>query len=172
MGQKSRIDEKRDLAEKLFEEHGSAIFRFALRLAGNRAVAEDLTSDTILVALEKVQRNEGISLTRNYLLGIALNKWRRIRPSRSESLSNMVASNATNLDQLLDLERAFRTLPRNLQEAFVLVKAEGLTSKEASEILKIPQGTVQARTHDAVHRMRKALTDIPISTPIFSEAKP
>ena len=150
MGQKSRIDEKRDLAEKLFEEHGSAIFRFALRLAGNA----------------------GVSRTRSYLLGIALNKWRRIRPSRSESLSDMVASNATNLDQLLDLERAFRTLPRNLQEAFVLVKAEGLTSKEASEILKIPQGTVQARTHDAVHRMRKALTDIPISTPILSEAKP
>ena len=172
MGQKLRTDEKRKLAEELFSEHGSAVFRFALRLAGNRAVAEDITSDTILVALEKVQRNEGLDLTRNYLFGIALNKWRRIRPARTESLSDMVAADATNVDQLLDLERAFRTLPRALQESFVLVKAEGLTSKEAAEILKIPQGTVQSRVHDAVHHMRNVLQEPIATTNIFSEVKP
>ncbi len=172
MGQKLRTDEKRILAEKLFKEHGSAIFRFALRLSGNRAIAEDITSDTILVALEKVQRNEDIDLTRNYLFGITLNKWRRTRRSPTQSISDMVAADATNLDQLLDLERAFRTLPRALQEAFVLVKAEGLTSKEAAGILKIPQGTVQSRVHDAVHHMRNVLHEPLAPTNIFSEVKP
>ncbi|MEI8281090.1 MAG: RNA polymerase sigma factor [Armatimonadota bacterium] len=172
MGQKLRTEEKRILAQKLFEEHGAAVFRFALRLAGNRTVAEDITSDTILVALEKVQRNESIDLTRNYLFGITINKWRRTRPSPSQTISEMLAADATNLDQLLDLERAFRTLPQALQEAFVLVKAEGLTSKEAAEILKIPQGTVQSRVHDAVHQMRNILHEPLAPTAIFSEVKP
>ena len=72
----------------------------------------------------------------------------------------------------MDLEQAFRTLPQALQESFVLVKAEGLSSKEAAEILKIPQGTIQARVHDAVHRMRDLLTEKPVVKPILSEIKP
>ena len=172
MGKKESTEKKRILAEKLFEEHGNAIFRFALRLAGNRAVAEDITADTVLVVLEKVQHDQNLVLTRNYLFGITLNKWRRQRLVRTDPISDMVASESPNLDQLLDLERAFRSLPRALQEAFVLVKAEGFTSKEASDILGIPQGTVQSRTHDAVHRMRIALREEPITIPIFSEANP
>lgn len=172
MRQKRTIAEKEELASKLFDEHGTAIFRFALRLSGNRAVAEDITSETILASLQRVRRDGPCELSRNYLFGIALNKWRRCRPLACESISELVASTAPNIESLLDLEHAFRTLPRSLQESFVLVKAEGLTSKEAAEILQIPQGTVQARVHDAVHRMREILTEKPIVKPIFSEIKP
>lgn len=172
VGQKNTADERRNLAERLFDEHGNAVFRFALRLCGNQAIAEDITSDTILVALQKVKQPDGAPLTRNYLFGITVNKWRRLRPAPVEPISELISAHSSDIDQLIDLEQAFRKLPPALQESFILVKAEGLTSKEAAEILKIPQGTVQARTHEAVHRMRSDLTDIPRITPKFSEAKP
>jgi len=171
MGQKLETDQKREIAEALWEEHGAAIYRFALRLSGNRALAEDLASETILAALEALPKVDQSQLHRSYLFGITVNKWRRVRRISTEPIGNLVAAEATNVDSLIDLERAFRQLPRNLQEAFVLVKAEGLTSKEAAEILQIPQGTVQARTHEAVHRMRHMLgTEVPIPTTL-REAK-
>ena len=168
MGQKNTADERRNLAQRLFDEHGNAVYRFALRLCGNRTVAEDITSDTFLAALQKDEQN----LSRNYLFGIALHKWRRTRRVRTEPITDLITAKASNLDQLLDLEQAFRKLPPALQESFILVKAEGLTAKEAAEILKIPQGTVQARTHEAVHRMRNDLSETPKITPHLSEAKP
>ncbi|MCO5296222.1 MAG: RNA polymerase sigma factor [Fimbriimonadaceae bacterium] len=141
------------------------MYRFALRLSGNRSVAEDLASETILAALQRLHRNADEPLHRAYLFGIVVNKWRRVRRIRTDAIDDLVASNSPNLAALIDLERAFRQLPPKLQEVFVLVKAEGFTSKEAAEVLRLPQGTVQARVHEAVHRMRRLLgVEIPVST--------
>lgn len=156
MRQKLDTESRREIAERLWEEHGTAVYRFALRLSGNRLVAEDLTGDTILAALEMLSRQKQ-ELHRAYLFGIVVNKWRRVRRVSLEPISDLIAADSPQVDMLIDIEQAFRQLPRPLQEAFVLVKAEGFTSKEAAEILKIPQGTVQARTHEAVHRMRGSL---------------
>jgi DNA-directed RNA polymerase specialized sigma24 family protein len=35
----------------LYRHHATALFRFALRLTGNRAAAEDLVADTFVVAV-------------------------------------------------------------------------------------------------------------------------
>ena len=48
MGQKPSDEARRDAAERLWDEHGAAIYRFALRLSGNRSVAEDIAGETIL----------------------------------------------------------------------------------------------------------------------------
>lgn len=157
MRQKLDTESRREIAERLWEEHGTAVYRFALRLSGNRLVAEDLTGDTILAALESIHRLDPDQFHRGYLFGIVVNKWRRVRRVSLEPISDLIAADSPQVDVLIDIEQAFRQLPRPLQEAFVLVKAEGFTSKEAAEILKIPQGTVQARTHEAVHRMRGSL---------------
>ena len=41
------------------------------------------------------------------------------------------------------LAGALEGLPYDLREAFLLVKAEGLTYREAAEVLGAPQGTIQ-----------------------------
>jgi RNA polymerase sigma-70 factor (ECF subfamily) len=158
MGQKLDTEAKREIAERLWEEHGVAIYRFALRLSGNRLVAEDLAGETILASLESMDRVGESQNPRRYLLGIVVNKWRRTRRISLEPISEIIAADSPHVEVLMDIEKAFRKLSRPLQEAFVLVKAEGFTSKEAAEILKIPQGTVQARVHEAVHRMQGHLT--------------
>ncbi len=157
MGPKLSADEKRQFAERLWNEYGPSIYRFALRLSGNRAVAEDIVGETILAALQAMRRLEPERIHRGYLFGIALNRWRRTRRAAPDPLEELVAAESPWRDSMIDLERAFRLLPRSLQEAFVLCKAEGMTSKEAAEILGIPQGTVQARTHEAILRLRQTL---------------
>ena len=157
MGHKPSDEARRDAAERLWDEHGAAIYRFALRLSGNRSVAEDIAGETILAVLETLGRRDSPQLHLGYLFGIALNKWRRHTRIASDPPSELVAAGSEGLEALIDLEEAFQKLPRRLQEAFVLVKAEGFTSREAAEILRLPQGTVQAQVREAVHRMRSAL---------------
>ena len=157
MGQEPSTAAKQEIAERLWDEHGAAVYRFALRLSGNRSVAEDIAGETILAALEALQRRNPDQLHRAYLFGIVVNKWHRVRRVEPDPITELLASKAANLDSLIDFERAFRQLPPKLQEVFVLVRAEGVTSREAAEVLSLPQGTVQARVHEAVHRMRRTL---------------
>lgn len=158
MGQKLSSEEWNSLAERLFDQHGEAVFRFAFRLSGNRSQAEDITSETILAALQVISKVGEGGLSRAYLFGISLNKWRRSRSAPLEPIPDMVAAEAVDIEGMMDLEKAYRLLPRILKEAFVLVKAEGFTAKEAAAILNVPQGTVQSRVHEAVQQMRISLT--------------
>ncbi|MBI1331997.1 MAG: sigma-70 family RNA polymerase sigma factor [Armatimonadetes bacterium] len=170
MGPKLGGDEKKRLAAALWDDHGAAVYRFALRLTGNRSIAEDLVGETILAALQSARRKPIEEMHRSYLFGITLNRWRRLRHIPTEPIDDLVSSEAVDMDSLLDLERAFRALPKSLQEAFVLVKAEGFTSKEAAEILRLPQGTVQSRVHEAVHRLRDQLEIEPLTPTKLHEA--
>lgn len=165
----SQNDQK--IAEQLWDDHGVAIYRFALRLSGNRTVAEDLTGETILGALEVLRKGK-VEINRNYLFGITLNRWRKVRRVRTEPIEDLVAPDSPNRDALIDLERAFRKLSRPLQMAFILVKGEGLTYKEAALILNIPQGTVQGRVSEAIQAMRVRLGEKPSTLPILQEVKP
>jgi hypothetical protein len=57
------------------------------------------------------------------------------------------------------LEAAMSRLPEHLREALVLVKAEGLTYREAAAVLEVPQGTVQFHVSQALKQMRKLLSE-------------
>ena len=167
MGQR---DEQREVAEGLWDNHGNAVYRFALRLSGNPTLAEDLTSETILGAMQAIRKGR-TDIHRGYLFGITLNKWRKSRRVEAASIDDLVALDAPDRGSLVDLERAFRKLSRAHQEAFVLVRAEGFTSREAAEILGIPQGTVQARVHEATHQMRHLLSEPSPVAPHLMEVK-
>ncbi len=39
------------------------------------------------------------------------------------------------------------------------MKAEGLTHREAAEVVGVPQGTVQSRVHEAILRLRTLLSE-------------
>ncbi|HLO98120.1 MAG TPA: RNA polymerase sigma factor [Fimbriimonas sp.] len=171
MGQKLSREEWNSLAESLFDEHGESVYRFAFRLSGNRSQAEDVTSETILAALQAISKVGVTGVTRPYLFGIALNKWRRSRSAPLAPISDLVETEAIDIEGMMDLEIAFRRLPKVLKESFVLVKAEGFTSKEAAEILKVPQGTVQSRVHEAVSQMRGTLSSDQIAHASLKEVK-
>jgi RNA polymerase sigma-70 factor (ECF subfamily) len=56
------------------EEHGDALFRFALIRVRSREMAEDLVQDTLLAALRAKDRFAGRSSVRTWLTGILKNK--------------------------------------------------------------------------------------------------
>ncbi|UCH53244.1 MAG: sigma-70 family RNA polymerase sigma factor, partial [Pseudomonadota bacterium] len=56
------------------DEHGDALYRFALLRVRNSTVAEDLVQDTLLAGLQGKTRFAGGSSVRTWLIGILKNK--------------------------------------------------------------------------------------------------
>lgn len=151
--------------QALYAQHGSRIYRFCLRLCGSAADAEDLTQDVFLGAFQGRDKFEGRSSVQTWLYQIALNCWRHSRrtPRLAMATAEDAAQARPNLEQTVTdsmaLTCALSSLPPDLRETFLLVRAEGFTYREAAQVLGIPQGTVQWRVHEASRRLRALLTE-------------
>ena len=99
---------------------------------------------------------------RTWLYGIAVNLVRRSRRRLAlERALRLAPPPAADPDGRLDLDRAVDALPDRLSAPFLLVKAEGMTAAEAGAVLNLPEGTVRAQVHEAVHRLRADLAPRP-----------
>jgi RNA polymerase sigma-70 factor, ECF subfamily len=152
------------LAPQQLLEHKDRIYRLALRLcSGCVAEAEDITQEALVAALKTLPLFLGKAKLTTWLYTVTIRTWRahQKRP-RLETVPLLEGEGGTHSEDTalrLDLDRALGTLPLPQREAFVLVKAEGWTHKEAAKILGIPQGTVQARVFEATRRLREQLSE-------------
>ncbi|MBC7809409.1 MAG: RNA polymerase sigma factor [Akkermansiaceae bacterium] len=152
----------------LYDAHADWLFRLCLRLCGYcHAEAEDLAQEVLVAVFQSLPRFAGRARLTTWMYAVAIRTRRKHlsrRPPASVSLStaNGSAAPTTELEDRLTrigVEAALIALPDTLRESFVLVKAEGLTHKEAAHLLGIPMGTVQARVHEAARRLRIALSE-------------
>jgi RNA polymerase sigma-70 factor (ECF subfamily) len=87
------------------DEHGDALFRFALLRVKDPGVAEDLVQETFLSALKGIDRFKGGSTLRTWLIGILKHKViDHFRKNRPEVLS----SDLSTLDNETEAERLER----------------------------------------------------------------
>ena len=151
-----------------YEAHADAVFRLSLRLCGGRrADAEDVAQEALIAALAALPRFAGRARLTTWLHTITVRTWRRhcaqqgvVLPSYDEAAPAARGTAPGDEDRRLTrmtIDAAVAALPDALREAFVLVKVEGLTHREAARVLETPQGTVQARVHEAARRLRAAL---------------
>ncbi len=61
-------------AESWLDQHGNALFRYALRRVRESSVAEDLVQETLLAALKAFDRFQGRGSERTWLIGILKHK--------------------------------------------------------------------------------------------------
>jgi RNA polymerase sigma-70 factor, ECF subfamily len=148
----------------LLLEHKDRVYRLALRLsAGCVAEAEDITQETLVAALKTFPLFLGKARLTTWLHTVTVRTWRarqKRTPHTTESLDER--EGCVMLEDIalrLDLDHAIRALSPPQREAFVLVKAEGWTHKEAAKILGVPQGTIQARVFEATRRLRELLSE-------------
>ncbi len=161
-----RISHSHQRLLKLYDTHSERVFRFCLRLSfGCQEDAEDLTQEVFLAALGSLSRFAGRSTTQTWLFRIAVFKSRELRlrrqnfPTASVSQETPISSSERQTLTRMSLERALKCLTETQREAFLLVKAEGFTSREVAGILQVPQGTVQSRVHEATAKLRAILTE-------------
>ncbi|MFD0339873.1 RNA polymerase sigma factor [Streptomyces sp. NPDC127117] len=161
----------RDALGELYDEHAQVLYRYALRVTGDWAEAEDVVSVTFLEAWRSRERlrPDGDSL-RPWLLGIATNVMRRnarVRRRRDIALARVpergsipdfaddLVAHLADSEQLRAAHDALARLRRRDREVFTLVVWEGLDYVAAAEALGVPVGTVRSRLSRARTRLRE-----------------
>jgi len=135
------------------------LWRFALRLAGDRHDAEDLVQRACVRALERRHQLQPGSSTLSWLFSIVHSIWlnevraRQIRTHGSmqwsEELADTVADPLAANPETYTLHRqiisAVEALPDAQRAVMLLVAVEGLSYREAATVLSVPIGTVMSR---------------------------
>lgn len=157
-------------------EHRGAVYRFARRLTGDDAAAEDVLQDTFLDALKGLHTLSSEAAARPWLLSIARNRAHRGarrragEPSAYEPIESLEtlgldagwgdASPETEVARAEDgaaLERALATLADGDQEILMLRDVDGLSGEETATVLGLSLAGMKSRLHRARLRLMAAL---------------
>lgn len=154
--------------DSLFARYAPRVMGYALRMTGgDRAEAEDMVSETFLAGYAGRATYQGRSRPLAWLLGIASRRWRdkkrkpcpKVVPfaAEDEEAGGTTEGPEKTVVQSLTLNAALDHLEPLYREALLLVAVQGLTYREAAEVMGEPVGTVKWRVHEATRRMRGLL---------------
>jgi RNA polymerase sigma-70 factor (ECF subfamily) len=160
-----QADSCRPDVTQLVLDHHEILFRYAYRLTGSVADAEDLTQQTFLVAHEKLGQVRQADSVRGWLFTVLRNGYlknrRRAVPVAAASLGfdlDTVAAKAD--DKPLDgeqLQQVLAGLADEFKLVLLLFYFEQRSYREIAEILQVPIGTVMSRLSRAKAHLRSKL---------------
>lgn len=147
----------------LIDEHYELIYRYAYRLCGRQADAEDLTQQTFLAAQAHQDQLRDAAASRAWLCSIVRNaflqgKRRRLRTvalaDGVESLMRPVPADGIDSDEL---QAALATLPEEFRSPLVLFYFREFSYKDIASALNVPLGTVMSRLSRGKSLLRQRL---------------
>jgi RNA polymerase sigma-70 factor (ECF subfamily) len=168
----------------LYERHRTPVFRFACRMLGSSAAAEDVTQECFLSILRRPQafRAERASL-RTYLCAIARHlalKHLRKRgqetllddpPEVADGTPGVGGDGADPLRRVVEAEEAdavraaVLALPPLQREAVVLFEYQEMSLADVAAVCETDVGTVKSRLHRARERLRRTLVPLLAGVP-------
>ena len=158
---------------ELFELYYDMVFRFVLFRTGDRALAEDLTSETFVRALRRISsvsyqgRDIGawfVTIARNLIFDHVKSSRYRLEQTTSEIIELSPTTGGPE-QQVLDgaitdeLLRCVAKLNPDQQECITLRFLQGLSVAETAQIMDRNEGAVKALQHRAVRRLGQLLPE-------------
>jgi RNA polymerase sigma-70 factor, ECF subfamily len=165
----SDTDTDTALMRELYSEHAGALWRYAMRLTGDRARAEDVVQETLLRAWQHPHAfDDSERSPRAWLFRVARNMIideRRSVRFRSEVRSpdgsdEFEQGGPDEVDAALDRLLIADALTHLSPEHRAVIHRShylGLTIAQIADDLQIPEGTVKSRLHYALHALRRTL---------------
>jgi RNA polymerase sigma-70 factor (ECF subfamily) len=151
----------RDIAAEI-----GALRRYALVLTRDRDAAEDLVQESLARAIAGVRTWRPGNDLRRWLLAIVHNthvSWRRRGRTEAAALeqAGWLAEGAAPAGQpervhLGETVAALMALPEEQREALVLVAFDGVSYRDAADILGVPTGTLMSRLARGREALRAA----------------
>jgi RNA polymerase sigma-70 factor (ECF subfamily) len=157
-----------DAFRELYAGHVGRIYALCLRLAGDSALAEELTQDTFVRAWERLDSFRGESAFGTWIFRIAVNvalaerrgrgrREGRVALSADPELLPAAAGEDRHADRM-DLEQAIAGLPPRARAVFLLYDVEGYQHDEIARLTGIAEGTSKTQLFRARRLLREALT--------------
>jgi len=158
----------------LFERYRARVFRTALAIVRDPAVAEDILQDCFLKIYSNAQRIDADRPLAPWLYRVTVNlsyTWVSRQHKRRVSLEAVVDclmsptwlgpdQQAESIEIHDRVREAIRELNFNQRVVVVLHYLNGLSLEEIAEILKCPVGTVKSRLYYARENLRQRLETV------------
>lgn len=178
--------------DAIVDGHYEAVYRYAHRLSGCVATAEDIAQDTFVQALRHLHQLRSSEAQRGWLLAIARRQFMRVlRKVVHKKHGRMVSIDSPNVDadaalcenqtlpqplQAIEdqdcVGRALKDLGHDARMVIVMYYFEELSYAEIAAELEIPIGTVMSRLSRSRETLRKLLDQPSPSTQSGSVASP
>jgi RNA polymerase sigma-70 factor, ECF subfamily len=133
----------------LYEEHGGAVFAFALHLCGSREDAEDVVQAAYLHAFRALSAGEQLVNPRAWLMVVVrrqvYNLWRGRRETALAELpeATVEAPDGEAAAELRRVRMVLFSLPEAQHQAFVLRHWSGLSNREIAAVLDTSESAVE-----------------------------
>ena len=159
--------------DRLYSEHGQALFGFLVYRTGDRVLAEDLVADTferVLRARRRFDPRKGKEKT--WIYTIALNRLRDVQRSAAaerRAVERVAGSTGRgeapeghdDVEHRDTVTRAMAVLSDEERDAIALRFGAELTVPEIAKLLEEPLTTVEGRVYRALRKLRDELEPPP-----------
>lgn len=161
-----------DAFVSLYRRYGAAAFGLALRVLGDRVLAEEVTQEVFLSVWRRARNYEpGRGSVRSWLLTQihhrAVDVVRREEAERRRNAGASLPAVDESIEQVVEdqwlavrraqMRTALEVLPEEQRAVIELSYFEGLTQTQVADRLGTPLGTVKSRTLAAMKKLRGAL---------------
>ena len=151
----------------LVEQHYQSLYRYAYRLSGAAADAEDLTQDAFCKAQAQFGTLRDPDRARPWLFSILRNAY--LHRARSDRAHKQVSLDAVgelpgqpppDVPEVgtEELQRALNDLPEGFRSPVILFYFEDMSYRDIAEQMDLPIGTVMSRLARAKAHLRERLT--------------
>lgn len=147
--------------------------RFALALAGNVHDADDLVQTALVRALAQDLTALAVERLDSWMYKVIQNLWiderrKRVVQGRKEPLDdaiNVFVDDGRRIvearSELARAQKVFDRMSPDLRTSAVLVMIDGLSYRDAADVLGVPIGTVMSRVSRARSALAAGLEEIP-----------
>jgi RNA polymerase sigma-70 factor (ECF subfamily) len=151
----------KDAMRLLFARHNVRVYRFALRIVGNEATAEDVVTEVFLDVWRNAARFEGRSQVATWILGIARfkalsSRRRRTLDELDEDVVEAIEDTADTPEAAFEksersaiLQDCLRQLSPAHREVVDLIYYHEQSIDEVARITGVPENTVKTRAFHA-----------------------
>jgi RNA polymerase sigma-70 factor (ECF subfamily) len=154
------------MVSRLVTEHYQSLYRYAYRLCGSAADAEDLVQETFCKAQMRFSQLHDVARARAWLFAILRNAFlHRCRKKQLEaavSLEGILEPTEPLPEDLPEVEpeqlqAALLELPEEFRTPVILFYFEEFTYRDIAEQMELPLGTVMSRLSRAKAFLRERL---------------
>jgi RNA polymerase sigma-70 factor, ECF subfamily len=157
--------ERLRLLADLVDRHYRLVFRFASRLTGSAADAEDVTQQAFLTAQTRLDQLRDHSRAGGWLCAIARNAWLKdLRKHSGEVVAPLEGNDEPMADPPADsaidgesLQLILDEMPEEFRSPLILFYFNDFSYKDIAGHLGIPLGTVMSRLARAKGHLRRRL---------------
>jgi RNA polymerase sigma-70 factor (ECF subfamily) len=163
----------RSAFEELVRQHADRLHAVVLRFVADREAAQEVTQEAFLRAWRSIGRFQGRSRFFTWLYRIGINEAKRRaarEPTEVASLDDEPIPEAPDWSEAPEarleqsdlrrvLEDAIRGLPIEYRAPVILRDVEGLSTREAAEVMELGEAAFKSRLHRARLALRRALDE-------------